>query len=753
MKRAWQWLILMISVTTLLISVVAGASQQKILPFMEKALPVTRNVLATPQPSHLFLITVDRLTLKDILDHPTLFQGLIEAGPMGLVSTGVEGGNIPDNTFVSIGAGAPSNAAGTAAHGVNARTVLTGIPALNVFFQRTGVEVTEDHVVQLDIEKIKKQNANNKFSAIPGQLGSLLQEHGYAVEVYGNADNLGDQKRSAVAMAMNTQGVTSGDVSHTTLVEDPDFPGGLRTDYQRMLDVVRAQTGKKGLTVLELGDLERLERMGSYLGENVLQSRRLESMTSMVSFITAVLENIDLRQDMVMVVAPTPRGSNLPDANYLTPVMAMGPGLTPGILSSPTTKRPGIIRNTDLAPTILNYFQVAPTAHIYGRSMQIIQEDNVLSSLSSLYDGIALNYQVRPPLLRYYVLAQLVLVFLSLAAIFMPGRKSLMLVLKPLLLAVMAFPVALLLLTLFPHQSVSLLVVQLLAITTTIIVAVHLTIKDPDRFLNYFILISLFTSLCIALDIFLGSPMQKNSILGYDPIVGARFYGIGNEYMGVLIGATIIGVTALINGLGQRRRLFILGAGVYFLVVLYLIAAPQKGTNVGGSIAALFSFLVTMLLLLEVRFDPKTMLKVTAAVGTFLLALIFYDLQRPVENQSHIGRTAHIILQGGPAEIVNIIIRKFSMNLKLIRYTIWSRVFIASLVSLAILFYRPVGVMQSIKTRYPDIYKGLIGVFVASFVALLFNDSGVVAAATAMIFGVPPLLYLVISTIHARHAP
>jgi len=58
-----------------------------------------------------------------------------------------------------------------------------------------------------------------------------------------------------------------------------------------------------------------------------------------------------------------------------------------------------------------------------------------------------------------------------------------------------------------------------------------------------------------------------------------------------------------------------------------------------------------------------------------------------------------------------------------------------------------VGVMQSLNARHPELYRGFIGVVIASLLALVFNDSGVVAAATAMIFGAPPLLYLVIRTL------
>jgi len=41
-------------------------------------------------------------------------------------------------------------------------------------------------------------------------------------------------------------------------------------------------------------------------------------------------------------------------------------------------------------------------------------------------------------------------------------------------------------------------------------------------------------------------------------------------------------------------------------------------------------------------------------------------------------------------------------------------------------------------------FKGLMSVLAAAFIAFLFNDSGVIAAATTMIFAVPPLIYLVL---------
>ena len=755
MKRTHLWVILAASVITLIICFLLPGNKTdaiEIPPVYGMGIANPQNLLSPPQPGHFYIIAVDRLTIRDIIDNKSAFEAISQTGALGLMSTGVDGTMVPDSTFASIGAGMPLNAYGTAASGMNDNELLQGSPARDVFRHRTGLTPPSDTVLLLDIARVKRLNANSAYSAVLGFLGSMLLDNGYSVRVYGNSDITGNPKRTAVGLAMDKNGIVEqGDVGAGTIVFDDQFPGHIRTDYDAILDMlgIKETETRPGLTVVELGDLARLEMIGNYLADDVLQTKRQETIFRMAAFINTVANQANLEQDRLMIVSPTPRGNNVQTTNYVTPVIMLGAGIEPGLLTSPSTRRPGIIKNYDLAPTVLNHLHIQTQTRVSGRALQVIPEDGAqsLTGLGSLYQELELNYQTRPPALRYYVLAQLVLVILSLAAILIPGRKTLMLALKPLLLTVMSVPLALLLVPLLPHTTIQIMVVQLIAVTVGITTLIHLWLRNYDNELDPFIFISLLTSICIMADLALGAPLQKNSLLGYDPIVGARFYGVGNEYMGILLGATIIGTTALATRLSLNRKVMLPAIGAYYLITLYIIAAPQIGTNVGGSIAGAGSFLVTMLLLAGVKFNIQTVLKTAGAVGLVLLSLIFYDLSRPVESQSHIGRTAELIAKGGAAEIFNIIHRKLSMNLKLLKYTIWSRVFLASLFTLAILFYRPVGVMQSLNARHPELYRGFIGVVIASLLALVFNDSGVVAAATAMIFGAPPLLYLVIRTL------
>jgi hypothetical protein len=335
----------------------------------------------------------------------------------------------------------------------------------------------------------------------------------------------------------------------------------------------------------------------------------------------------------------------------------------------------------------------------------------------------------------------------SLALIFLKKRGKEYL--KPFLLSVMTVPLSCLLMPFLPGRDITALAVELAAATAAITFMTMVIHKRTGA--DPFLLICLTTAAVICADLAAGSPMQKTSILGYDPIAGARFYGLGNEYMGILIGSVLIGTAAVIPPAAKSRRVFTAAMGIVYLFIIYLIAAPQLGTNVGGTIAAGSAFLVVFLLNWGVRFTWRSCLAAVLTVALVTLFFIVYDACRPSAYQSHVGRAAELIMAGGLTEVADIVARKIEMNIKLIKFTIWSRVFLASLGILALLFYRPTGVMQGIRDRHPFLYKGLVGVVAGSIVAFVFNDSGVVAAATTMIFGAPPLIYLVLEELEARN--
>ena len=103
--------------------------------------------------------------------------------------------------------------------------------------------------------------------------------------------------------------------------------------------------------------------------------------------------------------------------------------------------------------------------------------------------------------------------------------------------------------------------------------------------------------LLLTMDIISGAGLIKMSFLGYDPIIGARYYGVGNEFMGILIGASMVFATAILDRYKVNKGLSI----SVFMIVTIAIGFPKFGANVGGTIAATFAFMFVTLKIFNSR--------------------------------------------------------------------------------------------------------------------------------------------------------
>jgi hypothetical protein len=222
--------------------------------------------------------------------------------------------------------------------------------------------------------------------------------------------------------------------------------------------------------------------------------------------------------------------------------------------------------------------------------------------------------------------------------------------------------------------------------------------------------------------------------LGYDVISGARFYGIGNEYMGALVGAACIGGACIIEKFARYGRWVIRGVLPCLAMVLLILAVPWWGANVGGAVTAFAAFGVLAMLVIRRSVTWQHVAAMLAVSVIFIGGVFILDSFRAVESQSHMGQTVKLVKENGVQELFNIAYRKIYMNIRLFRYTIWTRVFLSSLISMVILFYRPAGIFKDVRERYPYLFHGFISGLVGSITAFLVNDSGIVAAATSMIY-------------------
>ncbi|MFZ5900906.1 hypothetical protein ACP3TJ_03455 [Desulforudis sp. 1088] len=686
------------------------------------------------------MVVLDRATLEDYKQLHTLQE--IPAS-WGLLNTNTGGIRNVENTHATIGASSRIIATEGGFKAYNALEPWGDEPALEGFKRLTGFEAKATNVVHLGIARIIRETENLRYDALPGALGSVLHQNGLTTCVIGNADWNGVYRRHAVTLAMDSRGIVDcGDVSRKMLLFDSSFPGAYRTNYDVIFDSFR-KFADSSLVVIETGDLSRLDEARKDVLPSVLEQQKKAALERVDGLLAAIYKELKPDRDLLIVVTPTPSTEAIIDDKTLTQVVIAGSGFGEGLLTSPATRREGVVQNIDLAPTVLAHLGLNPSREMHGRAMSSIGQPDALERLEQLNHQIVLNHQIRVPMIKTYMVLQIIIVSLFILSILARGlRIADRFFLRPVLLAIMAFPVSVLLTAAFPYRSAgSLITILVLAMAVIAGTTILLGQRNP---IKAFLFISLLTAGVIIGDLFSGSVLQKFAILSYDPSGGARYYGLGNEYMGILTGSTILAAASFLS-LSRHRPGGLLLVALFFALTLFANAHPGLGANWGGTITAAIAFLVTLLLFLGVRFTARIVLGGLAVLLILLTATAVFDASRPAEQQSHIGRAARLAFEGGIAEVFrqgsDLVARKVSMNYKLFRYTIWSRVFLASLAAFVFLFFRPLGRMQDLQRNHPLLFKGSVGIVLGSIVALVANDSGIVAAATTMIFGAPPLLY------------
>jgi hypothetical protein len=95
-----------------------------------------------------------------------------------------------------------------------------------------------------------------------------------------------------------------------------------------------------------------------------------------------------------------------------------------------------------------------------------------------------------------------------------------------------------------------------------------------------------------------------------------------------------------------------------------------------------------------------------------------------------------MINSDGYSYFFNIVRRKLNMAVRLIKYTIWSKVLIALIVSVGLAFLKPGKYIKKFFSAYPHMKDSWIGAICGSLVAVLTNDSGIVTAAVMMLYSV-----------------
>jgi hypothetical protein len=700
------------------------------------------------------LMVVDYVSLEELeAAHLPNIESIIREGGLALMNTNTAGGRTRENAHATIGAGKVAYGGAEAGQAFLASADLDGVPAGEIYQARTGQSAPPDALVHLGLAGMFRVNEGRTHTGRPGLLGETMHLAGHKTALVGHADERENPQsginyhRQAAAIAMDR----SGQVDYAFLGDELTQPGANSLlldsmDPQKTGSAVRAALRRAELVVVETGDTVRLEKTKSRALDRIYQDAKQEALAQIDILAGEVIDAARAYDSLVLIFSSTPSREAVQDSNLMTPVIYWKNHGAAGLLISGTTRRQGIVAMTDIAPTVLSHFDIPIPVDMSGRPMYPVAAQNTLAALTKTNHNLIAVHQARPPMVKGYVFTQIIAVALTATALLF-WRKRIR-YFQLILLALSSVPLAFLIMGFFPGLPLGLFTIGVILAAGGITGLSMLGARQHP--LAPFMTVALLTAAALLVDILLGAPLIRSSVLGYDPMGGARYYGLGNEYMGVLIGSLVMG-TATLFQIFKPGKLLFTGVIAVYLAALFVIGGPHLGTNAGGAGAAALAFSFSAYQLAPVKVTRPQIAWAGAVVISMLCGFVIWDTGRAVEAQSHFGRTIELLRTNGLWEAYNIMIRKIMLNLRLLRWTIWGEVFLVTLLSIALLFYRPIGLMRRVQEKYPYLSKGFWGVTVGSIAAFLLNDSGIVSAATMSIFAAAPLMYVVIEERNSSH--
>ena len=695
---------------------------------------------ANKKEGKIIYISINRTNLDNLQEIPVLNKKLKSSGYVGLMNIRGDQGNDDERSYASIGAGCRANIESSDAISFVNLDEKSG----QIFKSVTGVNPKE--INNININKSININAEKgSFGSVLGLIGQTLSDNNKTVSLLGNSDIVDGKGnvveiRNAGLIAMDTMGrVDKGNIDNINM-EDLTMPYGIRTDYSKLAKETRSYYENSDVVFVELGDTYRLDRYKSNLNNTTYNKMKKEIYSNINTYLEEIFNMVNVN-DTVYVVSEFPSKLDYSNRKRLSPVIKFK-GEGKGLLRSATTRRDGIIGNLDVGVDILSEFGLS-NERALGRTFSLIDRDDNISFINNELEKMVSINNIRSTVVNTFVgivsTSRVIAMLALLIKDKLPHKEKVFIVLKELIKLAIIMPLTFLIAPIFNFKTQIGLTVGVVITTAILYISGRLLFKHND--LKQMAYYSILTVVITVIDIVLGTYLMKNSIMSYDAIVGARYYGVGNEYQGVIIGSAIFGLSVLLNYKKIPKWFTV----IFAIITLITTAFPSMGANVGASISECIAYLLFIMLIFDVKLDFKKI--VLLGLSAVLLVSVFAGLDLMLGLESHLGGFVKQIIQTGPQAIFNTFGRKISMNLKLAKSSVWVNILLVGIAVIGIFIFRPSRHMKNISNKYPMIFKGFIASMVGCLITLLVNDSGIVAAATASIYILIPILVISINMI------
>jgi hypothetical protein len=413
----------------------------------------------------------------------------------------------------------------------------------------------------------------------------------------------------------------------------------------------------------------------------------------------------------------------------LTPIawLSCGGGSTDAslqpTLTSDTTQTTGLIALRDVAPTILAAEDVPIPSSMSGHPARLVEMgvDGSRDAYLSEIDRVTrLSQKCVAPFGWVFGLGGGAILLLGVWCV-LGRRRDAAPITRFLVRAVLAVPLSLMLAASRPLGG------SALYISEIGVVAVVFAVVPGIGWLTAL------SALAIVADGVLGAPLISRTVISYYWLSGIRFYGIGNEYMGIVIGFALMAPFVGKERPRSAVRLILMAA--WFFLVLFVLAYPAFGAKAGGAVTAMAAFLPCWWALARAKKPSPASWIIGVVLGfasVFALTAIAHHFGA---RSTHIQAAAAALDHGRLGYIEQVAARKAKMAFAValapgafvgilgmaIVYAIWLRSSLRSRVGTYL-------------AEKPDLNRALISGMWGMLAAALFNDSGSVAA--LLLFGV-----------------
>ncbi len=560
-----------------------------------------------------------------------------------------------------------------------------------------------------------------------GRMADALRRAGVRTALIGDAD--GDDTglyRPARLL------LPAPDVVSDGATADPTAPGGKREDPARLWAATQAAFQTCDLVVVHFGDFARAERENGrgFLLPAAYQKHRRRALQALDDYLGLALA--DSRGSLFLIV-PTPPLLESGSWDRLTPFLAVTPERRSATARTDTTQTDGLVASRDVAPTVLRALQVPPPLQMTGANIAPTRVGlDALPRLRRMDRLTRLNQEAQNPIFWTVGVGATVIVFGSLGLYLMgrmTGRAGR--IARYGLRVVSAWPLALLLVPLADPHMVWAYVAAFAGLT-------GLLAQTPSP-----PLICALTALVIVGDGLTGTTLISNSALSEYALSGIRFYGIGNEYMGVLIGGALL-ACVLVPGLKTAPPG--LGAGgailLWLALAAFVLSFPSFGAKAGGAITATATFVVAWRRLMGKPVSWKHL--GGSIIAGFALVFVWALLSHALHlRRTHLETAVGALGQGRFGYIVGVSLRKIGLAARVALHpgTLLGLLAFGLLWLAARRFlWERIAAYLAREGRFAAVWgAGLWG----CLVAVLFNDSGIVAA-------ILMLQCLVLSLLHGQ---